>query len=89
MTSLMDSVFNQALPRALVSGWLSGDTAPDEAVLLPISLRGKLMGMVYIDHDGNQPWNVEAAQALNAVACWLIDTLHHRTVVPTPTLAEI
>ncbi len=73
----------------LVSGWLSGDATPDEAVLLPISLRGKLMGMVYVDHDGDQPWNVEAAQALNAVACWLIDTLHHRTTVPTPTLAEI
>jgi hypothetical protein len=73
----------------LVSGWLSGDATSEEAVLLPISLRGKLMGMVYVDHAGDQPWNVEAAQALNAVACWLIDTLHHRTTVPTPTLAEI
>ena len=73
----------------LISQWLPGDTIPDEAVLLPISLRGKLMGMVYMDHDGDQPWNVEAAQSLNAVACWLIDTLHHRTVVPTPMLAEI
>jgi hypothetical protein len=73
----------------LISQWLPGDAIPDEAVLLPISLRGKLMGMVYLDHDGDQPWNVEAAQSLNAVTCWLIDTLHHRTVVPTPMLAEI
>jgi hypothetical protein len=73
----------------LISEWLAGKTIPDEAVLLPISLRGKLMGMVYIDHDGDDPWNVEAAQALNAVACWLIDTLHHRATVPTPTLAEV
>jgi hypothetical protein len=72
----------------LISGWLAG-SSPDEAVLLPISLRGKLMGAVYIDHAGNQPWNPDAAQALNAVACWLIDTLQFRTVVPTPTLAEI
>jgi hypothetical protein len=73
----------------LISEWLAGEKIPDEAVLLPISLRGKLMGVVYIDHDGDDPWNVEAAQALNAVACWLIDTLHHRATVPTPTLAEV
>ena len=73
----------------LISKWLAGQTIPDEAVLLPISLRGKLMGIVYVDHDGDDPWNVEAAQALNAVACWLIDTLHHRSTVPTPTLAEV
>lgn len=72
----------------LFSSWL-GDTRPDEAVLLPISLRGKLMGIVYVDHAGDQPWNLDAAQALNAVACWLIDTLQFRTAVPTPTLAEI
>jgi len=73
----------------LISEWLAGERVPDEAVLLPISLRGKLMGIVYIDHDGDDPWNVEAAQAINAVACWLIDTLHHRATVPTPTLAEV
>jgi hypothetical protein len=72
----------------LFSSWL-GDDRPDEAVLLPISLRGKLMGIVYVDHSGDQPWNLDAAQALNAVACWLIDTLQFRTAVPTPTLAEI
>ncbi len=73
----------------LLSEWLQGDAFPAEGVLLPISLRGKLMGIVYMDHQGRQPWNVEAAQSLNAIACWLIDTLHHRSTVPTPTLAEI
>ena len=73
---------------SLFSSWL-GESNPDDAVLFPISLRGKLMGVVYIDHAGAQPWNIEAAQALNAVACWLIDTLQFRTTVPTPTLAKI
>ncbi len=73
----------------LLSEWLQEDVVPDEGVLLPISLRGKLMGIVYVDHHGNQPWNIEAAQSLNAVACWLIDTLHHRMTVPTPTVAVL
>jgi hypothetical protein len=73
----------------LLSEWLQGDAIPTEGVLLPISLRGKLMGIVYMDHQSGQPWNVETAQSLNAIACWLIDTLHHRSTVPTPTLAEI
>jgi hypothetical protein len=73
----------------LFSEWLAGETMPEEAVLLPISLRGKLMGVIYIDHIGGQPWDVDTAQALNAVACWLIDTLHHRASVPSPMLAEI
>jgi hypothetical protein len=73
----------------LLSEWLQEDVVPEEGVLLPISLRGKLMGIVYIDHHGAQPWNVDAAQSLNAIACLLIDTLHHRSTVPTPTLAEM
>jgi hypothetical protein len=73
----------------LLSDWLKDDVIPDEGVLLPISLRGKLMGIVYADHHGNQPWNIEAAQSLNAAACLFIDTLHHRSTVPTPTLADI
>jgi hypothetical protein len=78
-------------PRSdpLLADWLKDDVIPEEGVLLPISLRGKLMGIVYADHHGNQPWNIDAAQSLNAVACLLIDTLHHRSTVPTPTLAEI
>lgn len=73
----------------LLSEWLQGDEFPAEGLLLPISLRGKLMGIVYLDHQNDQPWNIEAAQSLNAIACLLIDTLHHRSTVPTPTLAEI
>lgn len=73
----------------LLSEWLEGDDLPEESALLPISLRGKLMGIVYIDHSGNQPWDLETAQSLNAIACWLIDTLHHRSTVPTPTLAGL
>jgi hypothetical protein len=73
----------------LLSRWLENDVTPDDALLLPISLRGKLMGIVYLDHRGNQPWDVETAQSLNAIGCWLIDTLHHRSTVPTPTLARI
>jgi hypothetical protein len=73
----------------LLAEWLQDDLIPDEGVLLPISLRGKLMGIVYVDHHGSQPWNVDTAQSLNAIACLLIDTLHHRSTVPTPTLSEM
>jgi hypothetical protein len=85
-----------ALPRRfqpagdpLLSEWLADEGLPEEAVLLPISLRGKLMGMVYVDRLADRPWNLEAAQALVAVACLLIDTLAHRPVAPSPTLAQI
>jgi hypothetical protein len=90
------SVFDTSKPLSvsppsdpLLSEWLQDDVIPEEGVLLPISLRGKLMGVVYMDHHGSQPWNIEAAQSLNAIACLLIDTLHHRSSVPTPTLAEM
>ncbi len=73
----------------LLSEWLKNDEIPGEAVLLPINLRGKLMGIVYLDPAGSQTWNVEAAQALNAIACWLIDNLQHRTTVPSPMLAQL
>ena len=73
----------------LFSIWFAGVDFPEEAILLPISLRGKLMGMVYIDHRDEEPWDLEAAQALATVACWLVDTLHHREEVPTPMLAEV
>ena len=39
----------------LLAEWLQDDVIPDEGVLLPISLRGKLMGIVYVDHRGSQP----------------------------------
>ncbi len=73
----------------LVSGWLEGHGTPAEGALLPISLRSKLMGIVYIDHAGDQPWDLESAQALLVTACLLIDTLHHRSESPSAMLAEI
>ena len=73
----------------LVSEWLASQGVPDEGALLPISLRGKLMGIVYIDHDGDQPWAVDAAQAHIATACLLIDTLHNRTEAPSSMLADV
>jgi hypothetical protein len=73
----------------LISGWLQRHGTPAEGALLPISLRGKLMGIVYVDHDGDQPWNLESARALLVTACLLIDTLHHRSDAPPAMLAEI
>ncbi len=73
----------------LLTEWLAGDEPQGQAVLLPISLRGKLMGIVYLDHRPGEPWDPSAAQALNAVTCLLIDTLKYRTTAPTPTLAEV
>ncbi|MCU0234020.1 MAG: hypothetical protein MUE90_08340 [Thermoanaerobaculales bacterium] len=73
----------------LLAGWLAAEGLPEEAVLLPIDLRGRLMGVVYLDHSGSEPWDLETAQALNTVACLLIDTLAHRAAVPSPTLAAI
>jgi hypothetical protein len=73
----------------LVSEWLTDQGVPDEGALLPISLRGKLMGIVYVDHEGDQPWVLDAAQAHIATACLLIDTLHNRTEAPSSMLAEV
>jgi len=73
----------------LLRRWLEGETSPEEAVLLPISLRGKLMGTVYVDHSDDEPWNLDFAQSQIAVTCWLIDTLHHREKVPTAMIADI
>ncbi|MCL1598561.1 MAG: hypothetical protein M3094_05220 [Actinomycetia bacterium] len=73
----------------LVSRWLEGHGVAAEGALLPISLRGKLMGIVYVDHEGDQPWDLEPAQALVATACLLIDSLHNRSQVPSAMLAQI
>ncbi len=73
----------------LLSEWLADQGVPAEGALLPISLRGKLMGIVYVDHDGDQPWALDAAQAHIATACLLIDTLHNRTDAPSLMLADI
>jgi hypothetical protein len=66
--------------------WLTGEETPSEIILVPVVLRGKLMGAVYVDRLDGQPWNPETAQSLVAQVCWLIDTLPFRPEA-TPTLA--
>ena len=73
----------------VVSRWLGGETPATEAVLLPIVLRGKLMGAMYADRVEGSPWNLDEAQSLVALGCWMIDTLHHRQSIPFPGLAEV
>ncbi len=68
----------------LLGEWLADEETAAEALLVPVSLRGKVMGAVYADAVGDGPWNPDMVQALVAVSCWLIDTLHHRSKVPTP-----
>ncbi|HOC42607.1 MAG TPA: hypothetical protein PKJ99_06245 [Thermoanaerobaculales bacterium] len=81
----------QVVPQEdpVIRGWLEGETPPIEALLVPICLRGRTMGAVYADRLATAPWNPEAIQVLVAVACWMIDTLKHRTAAPSPMLAEI
>lgn len=71
----------------LILGWLGDQAAPGEVLLIPVVLRGKLMGAIYIDRLEDHPWNPEPAQALVAQVCWLIDTLQYRPE-PTPALIE-
>ncbi len=73
----------------IFDGWLEQETSNDDALLVPVCLRGQLMGCVYIDDSGDGPWEPGAIQGMVAVACWMIDTLHARQVVPTPMLAEV
>jgi len=73
----------------VIQRWLEGEAAPDEALLVPISLRGKTMGAVYVDRLADAPWNPEAVQILVAISCWMIDTLKYRTASSSPILAEI
>jgi hypothetical protein len=70
-------------------GWLEGETSANDALMVPVCLRGQLMGCVYVDDSGGGPWDPDAIQGMVAVACWMIDTLHARQVVPTPMLAEV
>jgi len=72
----------------VLSKWLAEDTMGSDAYLFPVCLRGKLMGAIYVDRVDGRPWNPEVAQGLVALACWLIDTLHYRETVPSPTLEE-
>ncbi len=73
----------------LISRWLAGVEAPEDALLVPVSLRGKVMGAFYVDRVAGSPWDPDSVQALIAIGCWLIDTLHHRTAVPTPMVAAV
>jgi len=73
----------------VLRGWLEGETSPTDALLVPISLRGRTMGAVYADRLAGAPWNPEAVQVLVAVACWMIDTLKHRSAAPSPMLGEV
>jgi len=70
----------------LFSGWLTDEEAPTNILLIPVILRDKLMGAIYIDQLEGQPWNPETAQTLVAQVCWLIDTLQYRATA-APTLA--
>ena len=72
----------------VIGGWLEGEAQPVEAIIVPVSLRGKIVGGVYMDRLEGGPWQPETAQALVALTCWLIDTLSFRTEVPSATLAE-
>jgi len=62
----------------LFETWLADEDLPQEVLLIPVVLRGKLMGTVYVDRLDGQPWAPEVAQTLVAQVCWLIDTLQYR-----------
>jgi len=67
--------------------WLADEEKPSEILLIPVVLRGKLMGAVYIDRLEGHPWSPGTAQSLVAQVCWLIDTLQFRPTA-APSLAE-
>lgn len=69
------------------AGWLADEEKPSDILLIPVVLRNKLMGAVYVDRLEGQPWNPGAAQSLVAQVCWLIDTLQFRQTA-APSLAE-
>jgi hypothetical protein len=71
----------------LFQTWLAGEDVPIEVLLIPVVLRGKLMGTVYVDRLEGQPWAPAVAQTLVAQVCWLIDTLQYRHVAAA-SLAE-
>lgn len=70
------------------STWLAGEPAASDALLVPVVLRGRLVGAIYADRVEGQTWDPETVQSLVALSCWLIDTLPYRQTVPSPTLAE-
>lgn len=67
--------------------WLAEEEQPTDILLIPVVLRGKLMGAVYIDRLDGHPWSPNTAQTLVAQVCWLIDTLQFRPTA-APSLAE-
>jgi len=69
------------------AGWLTDEEKPRDILLIPVALRNKLMGAVYVDRLEGQPWNPGTAQSLVAQVCWLIDTLQFRQTA-APSLAE-
>ncbi|MCK5378506.1 MAG: GAF domain-containing protein, partial [Acidobacteria bacterium] len=69
-------------------GWLDAEGLPGNALLVPVCLRGQLMGCLYLDDGEGDPWDPDSAQGLVAVACWMIDTLHARQEVPSSMVAE-
>ncbi len=69
------------------AGWLADEEKPSDILLIPVVLRSKLMGAVYVDRLEGQPWNPGTAQSLVAQVCWLIDTLQFRQTA-APSLAK-
>ncbi|MCD4750551.1 MAG: hypothetical protein K8R59_14365 [Thermoanaerobaculales bacterium] len=80
-------MFN-SLEDLVFGGWLGNEAPAENALLIPVVLRGNLMGCVYVDNAGEGSWAPDVAQGLVAVACWMIDTLSVRQTVPSPMLAE-
>jgi len=71
----------------LFSSWLGDESRPSEAMLIPVVLRSRMMGAVYVDRLDGQPWNPSATQTLVMLVCLLIDTLASRSG-PAAMLAE-
>lgn len=71
----------------LFGSWFGDEGRPEEALLVPVVLRGRLMGAIYVDRLDGQPWNPAAAQTLVMLVCLLIDTLASRSG-PAAMLAE-
>lgn len=72
----------------VVQRWLEEESMPTEAMLVPISLRGKTMGAVYVDRLEDRPWDPEGVQVLVAISCWMIDTLKYRAGAGSPMLTQ-
>jgi len=72
---------------AFFATWLADEDKPSEILLIPVVLRGKLMGAVYVDRLEGHPWSPDTAQSLVTLVCWLIDTLQFRPTA-APSLAE-